>query len=53
MAVAEEENPELIDMTRRFRVSLILTVPLAILAMSRLFTDVLRTNSSSRQPPLS
>ncbi len=41
MAVAEEENPELIDMTRRFRVSLILTVPLLILAMSPYFTDVL------------
>ena len=27
-AVFEEENPELIDMTRRFRISLVLTVPL-------------------------
>lgn len=26
-ALAEEENPKLIDMTRRFRVSLVLTVP--------------------------
>ncbi len=40
-AVAEEENPELIDMTRRFRVSLILTIPLLVLAMSPYFTDVL------------
>jgi Cu+-exporting ATPase len=30
----EQENPELIDMTRRFRVSLLLAVPLFLLAMS-------------------
>jgi len=29
----EEENPELIDMTRRFWVSLVLTVPLLVVAM--------------------
>jgi Cu+-exporting ATPase len=29
----EEENPELIDMTRRFRVSLILSIPLVIIVM--------------------
>ncbi|HDH51588.1 MAG TPA: copper-translocating P-type ATPase [Nitrospirae bacterium] len=29
----EEENPELIDMTRRFRVSVLLTVPLVVIAM--------------------
>ncbi|MCE5262070.1 MAG: copper-translocating P-type ATPase [Deltaproteobacteria bacterium] len=29
----EEENPEFIDMTRRFRVSAVLTVPLFIIAM--------------------
>ncbi len=40
-AVAEEENPELIDMTRRFKVSLVLTLPLLILAMSPYVTDVL------------
>jgi P-type Cu+ transporter len=40
-ALAEEENPELIDMTRRFWVSLILTIPLLILVMSPYFTDVL------------
>jgi len=40
-AVAEEENPELRDMTRRFRVSLVLTIPLFILAMSPYFTDIL------------
>ena len=29
----EEENPELIDMTRRFKVSVVLTIPLVIIAM--------------------
>ncbi len=29
----EEENPELIDMTRRFKVSLVLTVPVFLIAM--------------------
>ncbi len=29
----EEENPELIDMTRRFKVSLVLTIPLVLIAM--------------------
>jgi Cu+-exporting ATPase len=29
----EEENPELIDMTRRFKVGLVLTVPLVLIAM--------------------
>jgi Cu+-exporting ATPase len=29
----EEENPELIDMTRRFKISVVLTVPLVIIAM--------------------
>ncbi|MEW6409635.1 MAG: heavy metal translocating P-type ATPase [Nitrospirota bacterium] len=32
-ALGEEENPELIDMTRRFRVGVVLTVPLVIIAM--------------------
>jgi Cu+-exporting ATPase len=31
----EEENPELVSMTRRFWVSTVLTVPLALLAMGR------------------
>ncbi len=31
----EEENPELVDMTRRFWVSAVLTLPLVILAMGR------------------
>lgn len=29
----EEENPELIDMTRRFKVSVVLTIPLILIAM--------------------
>jgi Cu+-exporting ATPase len=33
-AGVEEENPELVDMTRRFRVSALFTVPLFALAMS-------------------
>lgn len=33
----EEENPELVDMTRRFRVSAVLSIPLVALAMSRMF----------------
>ncbi len=40
--VAEESNPELVDMTRRFRTSAIFTVPLVVLAMSRMvFTEEL------------
>ncbi|MDH4109632.1 MAG: heavy metal translocating P-type ATPase [Gammaproteobacteria bacterium] len=31
--VVEEQNPELLDMTRRFRVSLVLTLPLFLIAM--------------------
>lgn len=38
-APAMEENPELIDMTRRFKVSLAVTIPLFILAMSVHVTD--------------
>lgn len=34
VSTEEEENPELADMSRRFRVSLILSVPLLIVAMS-------------------
>jgi Cu+-exporting ATPase len=33
VTLEEEENPELVDMTRRFWVSTVLTVPLVILAM--------------------
>ena len=33
--LVEEENPELVDMTRRFRVSVALTVPLVAFAMAR------------------
>ncbi len=33
VSLEEEKNPELIDMTRRFRTSVVLTVPLVLLAM--------------------
>ena len=36
----EEENPELIDMTRRFRVSVILTVPVFLIAMRHFIPGV-------------
>jgi Cu+-exporting ATPase len=50
MTAAEEVNPELVDMTRRFGVAVVLTVPLVLLAMSEmvpgldgLFSTRLRT----------
>lgn len=36
VTVEEEENPELIDMTRRFWVSLVMSIPVLILAMGEL-----------------
>ncbi|MEK6692272.1 MAG: heavy metal translocating P-type ATPase [Nitrospirota bacterium] len=33
VSVEEEENPELVDMTRRFRVGVVLTIPLIMIAM--------------------
>jgi Cu+-exporting ATPase len=36
VGVEEEVNPELVDMTRRFWISLLLTVPLVLLAMSEM-----------------
>lgn len=33
VSLEEEENPELIDMTRRFRVGIVLTIPLVLIAM--------------------
>src|SRR5215813_4142509 len=36
VSLEEEANPELVDMTRRFWVSLLLTVPLLLLAMSEM-----------------
>ena len=36
VSLADEENPELVDMTRRFWVSVVLTVPLLLIAMSDL-----------------
>jgi Cu+-exporting ATPase len=34
----EESNPELVDMTRRFWISLVLTVPILIMSMSEMIT---------------
>jgi len=34
VSLAEEKNPELVDMTRRFWVSVVLTIPLLLIAMS-------------------
>jgi Cu+-exporting ATPase len=36
VTLEEEANPELVDMTRRFRISLVLTVPLLLLSMGDL-----------------
>ncbi len=36
VTVEEEENPELVDMTRRFWISVVLTIPLMIIAMGEL-----------------
>ncbi len=36
VSAEEKENPELIDMTRRFKVSVVLTIPLVILTMGGL-----------------
>jgi Cu+-exporting ATPase len=33
ITAGEEENPELVDMTRRFKVSVVLTIPLILIAM--------------------
>jgi Cu+-exporting ATPase len=40
VTIAEEANPELIDMSRRFWVSLGLTIPLVALAMGRMFLQL-------------
>jgi len=36
----EEENPELVDMTRRFRVSVVLTIPLILITMGGLIPGI-------------
>jgi Cu+-exporting ATPase len=40
VSLAEEENPELIDMTRRFKVSVVLSVPLIYIAMGGLISAI-------------
>src|SRR5436305_13455934 len=36
VSLGEEENPELVDMTRRFWVGVVLTIPLLLIAMSEI-----------------
>lgn len=43
VSAEEEETPELVDMTRPFKVSVVLTVPLVILAMGSLIRGKLKT----------
>jgi Cu+-exporting ATPase len=40
VSLEEEENPELIDMTRRFRIGTILTIPLVYIAMGGYITAI-------------
>ena len=40
VTLEEEENPELTDMTRRFWVSVVLTAPLVVIAMSELIPGI-------------
>jgi Cu+-exporting ATPase len=47
-AAGEEENPELRDMSRRFRVSLVLTVPLFLFEMTAMLAPALRDALSPR-----
>jgi Cu+-exporting ATPase len=39
VTLAEKENPELVDMMRRFRISAVLSLPLIFIAMSEMFPD--------------
>jgi Cu+-exporting ATPase len=40
VGTAEEENPELVDMTRRFWISLAFTIPIVVLAMGEMIPGV-------------
>jgi len=50
IALAEEENPELIDMTRRFWVCALLSLPLLLIAMSEMLPDDPLTNVMAKRP---
>ncbi|NQV16815.1 heavy metal translocating P-type ATPase [bacterium] len=41
ISLDQEENPELIDMTRRFWISVVLSIPLLIITMGSMFFNVL------------
>lgn len=40
VSASEEENPELINMTRRFKISAVLTIPVLIIAMGKLIPGI-------------
>jgi Cu+-exporting ATPase len=48
VSLTDEENPELVDMTRRFWVSVVLSFPLLLMAMS----EMLRANPVERVLPM-
>src|SRR5947199_8821494 len=50
ISVAEEENPELIDMTRRFWVCALLSLPLLLIAMSEMLPDDPLTSVMAKRP---
>ena len=50
IALAEEENPELIDMTRRFWVCALLSLPLLLIAMSEMLPDDPLTSLLAKRP---
>ena len=50
VTATEEENPELRDMTRRFRVGVILTAPLLAIAMSGMLLPHIDSMNVSRPP---
>lgn len=49
VAAGDEENPELLDMMRRFKICLALTVPLFLIAMGDMLTHVSLSLPISRQ----
>ena len=49
---AEEENPELVDMRRRFWVSLLLTVPLLFIVMGGMIPGIMAFLDSLASPQI-
>jgi len=52
ISLKEEANPELVDMTRRFWISLLLSIPVMMLAMADMFTERLLHRIISEGPVL-